>query len=432
MDVGSPAAPLAVSLGVLPLPNVIRGGRLLLAALVLSSAVSACAKEADGGPSTGGGARGGGNGGPGGGGGAGGRGGRGGDNRPTPVEIETVRRGAVSRTSMISGMLEPIRIVGVNAQVGGILLSAGVEEGNAVRQGQVVAEIDARELEAQLRSAEASLAFATATVERSEKLFKQQIMTAAEYDRDRAAFESAKATADQLRTRVGFSKVVAPISGMVTEKRFEAGDVVSAQTRLYTVADVSTLVTLVQVSELEVAALKVGDRVPVTVDALGGESFAGRIRRVFPTADSTTRLVPVEVALSGDTRGRLRPGYSVRATFALDRRDNALLVPSRAVSGPAGARAVFLVIDGAITRRAVRVGEDVGGSTEVLDGLVEGDSVIVSGTSQLREGGKATVVPPIGDARRGGRTLDSIAKPAKADSVRKPVRPDSSGRGGRQ
>lgn len=174
---------------------------------------------------------------------------------------------------MISGMLEPIRMVGVNAQVGGILLAAGVEEGDRVRQGQIVAEIDARELEAQLRSAEANLAFATATFERSDKLFKQQIMTAAEFDRDRAAYEAAKATTDQLKTRVGFSKVVAPINGMITEKRVEAGDVVSAQTRLYTVADVSTLVTLVQVSELEVAALKVGDRVPVTIDALGGESF---------------------------------------------------------------------------------------------------------------------------------------------------------------
>ncbi len=320
-------------------------------------------------------------------------------------------------------MLEPIRMVGVNAQVGGILLSAGVEEGDRVRQGQMVAEIDARELEAQLRSAEANLAFATATFERSDKLFKQQIMTAAEFDRDRAAYEAAKATTDQLKTRVGFSKVVAPISGMITEKRVEAGDVVSAQTRLYTVADVSTLVTLVQVSELEVAALKVGDRVPVTIDALGGESFSGRIRRVFPAADSTTRLVPVEVALSGDSRGRLRPGYSVRATFALDRRENALLVPSRAVTGPAGARAVFIVTAGAITRRAVRVGDDIGGSTEVLEGLIEGDSVIVSGTTQLREGAKANVVPPLGDARRTGRSLDSVARPAGPDTNR--------GRGGR-
>jgi membrane fusion protein (multidrug efflux system) len=387
-----------------------------LAVSLLLSVLGGC-KNADGEPSTpnpgaGAGAgrgAGGGRGGPG--------GGRGPNDRPTPVEIEMVRRGPIARTSMISGMLEPIRVVGVNAQVGGILLSAGVEEGDAVRQGQVVAEIDARELEAQLRSAEANLAFAKATLERSEKLFKQQFLTAAEYDRDRAAFEAAKATTEQLKTRVGFGKVLAPISGVVTEKRMEAGDVVSAQTRLYTVADMSTLVTLVQVSELEVAVLKVGDRVPVTIDALSGESFEGRIRRVFPTADSTTRLVPVEVALTGDTRRRLRPGYSVRATFALDRRDNALLVPSRAVSGPAGARAVFLVSGGVIARRPVRVGDDVGGSTEVLEGLVEGDSVIVSGTTQLREGAKATVVPPIGDARRAGRSLDSVGGAARRDTA---------------
>jgi len=398
--------------------------------VLLALTLGAC-KQADGEPATQGGGAGAGRGG--GGGGGGGRGGPGGPNdRPTPVEIETVRRGTVARTSMISGMLEPIRIVGVNAQVGGILLAAGVEEGNAVRQGQVVAEIDARELEAQLRSAEANLAFASATFERSEKLFKQQIMTAAEFDRDRAAFESAKATTDQLRTRVGFSKVVAPINGMITEKRVQAGDVVSAQTRLYTVADVSTLVTRVQVSELEVSVLKVGDRVPVTVDALGGESFDGRIRRVFPAADSTTRLVPVEVALPGDSRGRLRPGYSVRATFALDRRDNALLVPSRAVSGPAGARAVFVVSGGTISRKSVRVGEDVGGSTEVLDGIVEGDSVIVSGTSQLREGSKANIVPPIGDARRAARSLDSVAGPGRSDSTGRSGRGNAGrGRGGR-
>ena len=108
---------------------------------------------------------------------------------------------------------------------------------------------------------------------------------------------------------------------------------------------------------LEVAALKVGDRVPMTIDALGGERIDGRIRRIFPSADSATRLVPVEIALSGDLRGRLRPGYSVRATFALDRRENALLVPSRALSGPSGSRTLFIVKEGKIARRAVRVGD---------------------------------------------------------------------------
>ena len=380
--------------------------------LLLVAGVSACVEKADGEPSrAGAGARGGTPGGS-------GPGGRGGADRPTPVEIETVRRGAVSRTSTISGMLEPIRVVGVNAQMGGILLSLTAEEGNRVAKGQVLAEIDARELEAQMRSADAALAFAKTTFERSEGLFKIQILSAAEYDRDRAAYEAAKATSDQLRTRLGFAKVVAPISGMITEKRIEAGDVVSPQTRLFTVADVSTLVTLVQVSELEVASLKVGDRVPLSIDALDGERTDGRIRRIFPAADSSTRLVPVEVALSGDLRGRLRPGYSVRATFALNRRENALLVPSRAVTGPAGARAVYIVKGGVIARRGVQVGEDISGSTEVLDGLVEGDSVIVSGTTQLREGGKVKVVPPLGDATSPARSLDSAA--STTDTTRRP------------
>jgi RND family efflux transporter MFP subunit len=343
---------------------------------------------------------------------AGGRtGGRGASDRPTAVEIELVKRGSVSRTSVIAGMLEPIRTVGVNAQLSGILLKLNAEEGHRVRQGDVLAEIDARELEAQSRSAEASLKFAQSTVERSEQLFKQQILTAAELERDRASYESAKATSEQLKTRLGYARVVAPISGIITDKRIEAGDVVSNSTRLFTVADVSTLVTRVQVSELEVSTLRAGDVVPLTVDALGSQKVAGHIRRIFPSADSATRLVPVEVALSGRQLDGLRPGYTVRATFALDKRDDALLVPSRAVSGPAGARAVYIVRSGQIERKAVRVGSDMAGLSEIIEGVAEGDSVIVSGTSTLREGAKARIVEPLGDNAPPSRQVDSAGAP---------------------
>jgi RND family efflux transporter MFP subunit len=338
--------------------------------------------------------------------------------RPTAVEIELVKRGSVSRNSVIAGMLEPIRTVGVNAQLSGILLSLKAEEGHRVRQGDVLAEIDARELEAQARSAEAALRFAQSTLERSEQLFKQQIITMAELERDRASLESAKASSEQLKTRLGYARVVAPISGVITEKRIEAGDIVSSSTRLFTVADVSTLVTRIQVSELEVSTLRMGDIVPLTVDALAGERVEGRIRRIFPAADSATRLVPVEVALSGTQLGRLRPGYTVRATLSLDRRDDALLVPSRAVSGPAGARAVFIVKGGLIERRAVRVGSDMAGLSEILEGVVEGDSVIVSGTSMLREGGKARVVAPLGDQAPASKPLDTTTTATPPDGRR--------------
>jgi len=381
-----------------------------LAVLCLTAVLAACGPQAGGGsPATGGGGRARGD----------GRGafGRGiPSDRPIPVEIEPVRRGTVSRTATIAGILEPVRTVGVNAQLAGILLSVRAEEGTRVRRGQLLAEVDIRELQAQERSAEASLRLAEANFQRSEQLFRDKIITAVEYDRDRAASESARATLDGIRTRLGYARIVSPTNGVVTEKRVEAGDVVSNQTRLFTVADVSMLVTRVQVSELEVRSLAAGDSVPLSVDALGGERVTGRIRRVFPTADSATRLVPVEVALTGPALQRLRPGYTVRATFALDLRRDALLVPSRAVSGPIGARAVYLVSYGKIARRAVSVGPDLDGRTEVHDGLKDGDSVIVSGASLLREGAVARIVGPLGDdaspARaRGGTRRDTAARP---------------------
>ena len=337
-------------------------------------------------------------GGGGGGGGGGGRGGRGGpSDRPIPVEIQLVTRGEVARTSTIAGILQPIRIVAVNAQLAGIVLAVKVEEGARVERGQSLAELDARELEAQVRGAESSLALADANFRRSEQLRQLQIITQAEYDRDQAAVAAARASLDQLRTRLGYAKIVAPTSGVVTEKHVEAGAAVSTQTRLFTIADVSTLVTRVQVSELEVRSLRAGDQVHLTVDALAGEGVNARIRRIFPSADSATRLVPVEIALTGSVLDRLRPGYTVRAIFLLDRRTDALLVPSRAISGPVGARAAYVVAAGLVERRTVRVGPDLDGRTEVIEGLAEGDSVIVSGSAMLREGAKARVVPPLGD-----------------------------------
>jgi RND family efflux transporter MFP subunit len=385
--------------------------RLITLALpCLTVVLAACGSQAGGGsPATGGGGRGRGDGR-----GASGRGGS--PDRPIPVEIERVRRGSVSRTATIAGILQPVRTVGVNAQLAGVLLSVRAAEGTRVKRGQLLAEVDTRELQAQERSAEASLRLGEANFQRSEQLFRQKIITAVEYDRDRAAFESARATLDGLRTRLGYARIASPTDGIVTEKRIEEGDVVSNQTRLFTIADVSMLVTRVQVSELEVRSLAAGDTVPLTVDALGGERVTGRIRRVFPAADSSTRLVPVEVALTGPALQRLKPGYTVRATFALDLRRDVLLVPSRSVSGPIGARAVYVVSGGKVARRAVSVGPDLDGNTEVRDGLRDGDSVIVSGASMLREGAIARVVGPLGDdaspARaRGGMRRDSTSRP---------------------
>ena len=376
-----------------PPRRLARGGALLAACLALacSSGESATPGGANGG------------GGP-----NGGRGGPGGDRPPVPVEVEAVTTGSMAREITIAGVLEPLRTVGVNAQLPGALTAVNVEEGDVVRAGQVLAEVDAREIAAQVRSAEAALELARSTAARSESLWRDRIIIAAEYERDQAALVAAQATLDQLRTRLGYSRVRAPMAGVITEKRVETGDVVQGQTRLFAIADVSTLVLRVQVSELDVAGVAEGRPVDVTVDAAGGARFRGTVRRVFPAADTTSRMVPVEVALPGRDR-RLKPGFMARAAFQLGERTGILLVPARAVVGTTDARAVFVVRDGTAERRPVQLGQTSAGRTEVLEGLAVGDSVVTAGVDQVRDGGRVRVVPPVGEGVAPATTVGSAA-----------------------
>lgn len=312
--------------------------------------------------------------------------GSGGERPPDPVEVATARLDTVSRAVRATGTVEPIRTVVVNSQLGGALLSVDAEEGDRVRQGQVLARIDSRELQAQMRSAEATLEVARRAAERSEQLREQQIITVAEYEADQAAYAAALASHDQLRTRINYATVRAPISGVVLQKLVEAGHVVGPQTRLFTIGDVDPLVIRVPVSELDVTALDAGDTVSVTLDALPGADVVGRIRRIFPAADSTTRLVPVEVALAGSTAGEVRPGFLARVSFSLSPRAGVLTVPASAVLQATSGSAVFVVDAGRAIRRRVERGESYEGRVEIVSGLSPGDTVVVAGNAELRDG----------------------------------------------
>lgn len=369
------------------IPRAVLRAVLLLTTTTLAACNADTAAAGASGGSTGG------SGGPGGPGGFGGFGSGRGD-QVNPVEIATVERMRISRTSLVTGQLAPLRVVGVTSQSPGALVDVPVEEGSQVRRGQLLAEIDSRELSAQLEAAEKNLTFARSTAERSAQLHERQVVTTFEFERDQAALGAAEATVSQLRTRLSFTRIVSPIDGVVTQRFVQAGDIVGGQTRMFTVADVSTLVTQLPVSELEIPLLQEGARVEVQVDALG-RSVPGRIRRIFPAADSVTRLVPVEVAIAGNAAPGLRPGYTVRVSLALDERDNALVIPTRAVIGASGAQSVFVIREGRAERRRVRVGNDLDGQMEVFEGLAFADTVITTGNALLRDGAQVRIVEPL-------------------------------------
>ena len=323
---------------------------------------------------------------------ASGRGGpNGGPARVVPVAVAVAQLGTAARTVSASGAVEPLRTVAINSQVGGALLTVNVEEGSRVSAGTVLARIDSRELSAQLAAAEAALEAATRAADRAQQLFDQQIITAAEYERDQTAASAARASRDQLRTRIGYATVRSPIAGVVLRKQVERGDVVSANTEMFTVADVSALVVRVPISELDVTGLDVGDEVEVTLDALPGRPTPGRIRRIFPAADTLTRLVPVEIELRGAATRDVRPGFLARVRLSLDPRSNVLLVPASAVVDAAAGAAVFRVQDGAATRTSVRRGDTYSGRVEILSGLSPGDTIVIAGNNELRDGARVRI-----------------------------------------
>jgi RND family efflux transporter MFP subunit len=325
------------------------------------------------------------------------------------VETAVVRQGEIARVVVLPGTVEPIRTVGVNAQVSGALLEVPVEEGDRVSRDQVVARLDDRELQAQLRSAEAAYEVAEAAFERAQQLRERQVITQPEYEADRTAFEAARAQLDQLRTRVGFTEVRSPIGGVVTAKLVQSGDVIGVQGRLLDVAEVDTMVVRVAVSELDVVEIAEGDRVAVELDARPGETLQAAVRRVFPAADPATRLVPVEVALSDDDRSRARPGFLARVTFELDPKPDARLVPASAIVSRGGGEGVYVVADSTVVLRTVTPGLTAAGQIEIVEGLEVGDRVVTLGANLLRDGARIRDV-----TGQEARAADSAAPPDSA------------------
>lgn len=322
------------------------------------------------------------------------------DARPAPgdrvVPVLTARAeiGTLTRTATVSGAIEPIRRVFVNAQMSSEVVAVEAQEGDAVAGGDVLARLDDRQLQAQLASAEASYEVASAAFERARQLREREVITQAEFDQARTEHAAATARLEQVRTQLEYTVIRAPGPGIVTERGVEIGTIVSPQTHLFAVDDVSTMVVRVRVSELDVVHLRAGDEIEITLDAFPDRPFTGRIRRIFPAADPATRLVPVEVELVRGYERGARPGFLARVSFRLERREDVVVVPDAAVLSQGGQEVVFVVENDRAHRRPVTTGMVSGDRVEIVESLRAGELVVVQGQTGLRDGAAVRVVSP--------------------------------------
>jgi membrane fusion protein, multidrug efflux system len=296
--------------------------------------------------------------------------------RTFPVQALDVVPRDLSRVVRVSAVVEPRRQIDLAAETDGVLMELTVEEGDRVSAGDILARIDVREQHAELARAQARLDEQRASYQRLARLRDGDYVDVATYEAARAGLGIAEAEVRLWQTRVEFGVLRAPVDSTIIQRYFEPGEAVSRLQPIYTLADLETLVVRLGVSELDVHGLDQNIPVQITVDALPDrEPLEGRVRRIFPAAQSDSRLVTVEVALPEAASRSVRPGYLARARLVVAAYENALAVPINSLGEEPDGDPYVMIINGddRLERRTVIPGITRGVWQEIVEGLNAGE-----------------------------------------------------------
>jgi HlyD family secretion protein len=316
---------------------------------------------------------------------------------PPAGEVVRVTRRTIGSSVKATGVVKP-RIgaeVKVGSRVSGVVARLHVQIGDTVVRGQLLAELDTDELAARRDQAQAALAAAEATLQyarsdlaRKQALGTARLLSAAELDvaeRSRGVAEQQRAEAaanlDFARTQLGYSRIAAPIGGIVASVATQEGETVAASLAaptFVTLVDLARLEVWAYVDETDIGRIAKGQTAGFTVDTYPDHEFEGRVTAVYPQAAIRDNVVNYVTVVTFDPpRGRtLRPEMTTTVRIAIDTRDNVLAVPRRAVRREQGRS---FVLTPAGEKRWVTVGSRDEASYEIVEGLREGDEILVGG-----------------------------------------------------
>jgi len=295
------------------------------------------------------------------------------------VEVAPAEMRALSLSEEFTAQLEAKVVNNITAQAGGRLKQLLVKVGDRVGAGQAVARMEATQAsQAQIQLADAKTNFA-----RMDELYKVGGVS-------KAQWEQAKSAVDQAKLAYGNAAentvLRSPISGFVTAKNYDNGDMTSPQLPVVVIQQIAPVKAVIGVSEQYYSYLKKGAAATLSVDALGEETFSGIVTNIFPTLDPVTHTVSTEIEIANKDL-KLRPGMYARVHLDFGTKE-ALTVPDKAIVRQAGsgARYVYVFSGGKAVYRAVELGQQQGDLYEVVSGLNAGDQVITSAPSNLKNG----------------------------------------------
>jgi membrane fusion protein (multidrug efflux system) len=310
-----------------------------------------------------------------------------------PVEVSPVIVRSISSFIETNGTLEAENEVDIVARAAGQIEKLSVEEGDAIRRGQILARLDDREYSAQLEIARVTLNETRLAFERAQELQEQALISPETYEQALAAYESAKARYEVDNITLGYTEVKSPFDGLVIKRYVNFAEQVGVNSPLFRISDFDPLLCPIQVPERDLPRLRTGQQAYLTIESYPEERFDAATLRISPVVDPATGTIKVTLAVT--SRGLLRPGMFARVFVETATRQNAMVIPKAALSLDSIGDTVYVAAGPAASRREVSLGYQQGDFVEVLSGLSAGEQVIVVGHDGLSDGTPVQILQPV-------------------------------------
>ena len=302
------------------------------------------------------------------------------------VEVAVARVRSVPQEMSYASTVEAYAVNNIMPQQGGRIRKINVEVGDYVSRGQVLAEMDRLQLD------QLALQIQNDEIEyqRLKSLYEEGGVSQSDFETAELGYKLRKTNYKNLEEN---TILRSPVTGFVTARNFDAGDMFGMSAPLFTVQQVVPVKLHVGISETEYARVKKGDQVTLTVDALPGRSFTGKVGRLFPTIDPLTHTFKAEVVVPNADKA-LRPGMYARVTVNFGDRLS-VVVPDQCLVKQEGTGTRFIYVlqaDGSVSYVPVKTGRHMGSEYEIIEGLSDGQTVVVKGQAALKDGVKVNVL----------------------------------------
>jgi membrane fusion protein (multidrug efflux system) len=274
--------------------------------------------------------------------------------------------------------------VDISSKTSNVVTAVRFGDGQRVKRGQVLVQLDDAQARADVAAAEAAVAESQRLYNRSRELMATEALSKAQFDQLEATLKANRARLAAAQARLEDTVIRAPFSGRVGLRRVSVGTLISPGDVITTLDDTSVIKLDFTVPENFLSTLREGLAVRATAPAFSGRTFAGKVSSIDSRVDVNTRSVTVRALLSNED-GALRPGMFLNVSLANDERE-ALVIPEQALTPEAERQYVFVVDGGKAERREVRIGMRRPGFVEIASGLKAGETVVVEGTQKVRDG----------------------------------------------